>query len=62
VFLYVFLAPLYLLRLFIQFQPFYYKTMQMVGATKAFIRKPFVMRSVKRMIMPLLAIFALVAF
>jgi cell division transport system permease protein len=34
--------------------------MQMVGATKAFIRKPFVMRSVKLgMIGALLAIFAL---
>jgi cell division transport system permease protein len=29
------------------FQPIHHKTMQMVGATKSFIRKPFVMRSIK---------------
>jgi cell division transport system permease protein len=31
-------------RLSITLEPIHYKTMQMVGATKAFIRKPFVMR------------------
>lgn len=35
------------LRLSIHSNRFIIKTMQMVGATKAFIRKPFVMRSVK---------------
>jgi cell division transport system permease protein len=35
------------LRLSIYSHRFTIKTMQMVGATKAFIRKPFVMRSVK---------------
>jgi cell division transport system permease protein len=49
------------LRLSIHSNRFIIKTMQMVGATKAFIRKPFVMRSVKLgMIGALLAIFALV--
>jgi cell division transport system permease protein len=35
------------LRLSIHSNRFIIKTMQMVGATKAFIRKPFVMRSIK---------------
>jgi len=35
------------LRLSIYSHRFIIKTMQMVGATKAFIRKPFVMRSIK---------------
>jgi cell division transport system permease protein len=49
------------LRLSIHSNRFIIKTMQMVGATKAFIRKPFVMRSVKLGIIgALLAIFALV--
>ena len=49
------------LRLSIHSNRFIIKTMQMVGATKSFIRKPFVMRSVKLgMIGALLAIFALV--
>jgi len=49
------------LRLSIHSNRFIIKTMQMVGATKAFIRKPFVMRSIKLgMIGALLAVFALV--
>jgi len=49
------------LRLSIHSNRFIIKTMQMVGATKAFIRKPFVMRSVKLgMIGAGLAIIALV--
>ena len=49
------------LRLSIHSNRFIIKTMQMVGATKSFIRKPFVMRSVKLgMIGALLAIFALI--
>jgi cell division transport system permease protein len=35
------------LRLSIHSNRFIIKTMQMVGATKSFIRKPFVMRSIK---------------
>jgi cell division transport system permease protein len=50
------------LRLSIHSNRFIIKTMQMVGATKSFIRKPFVMRSVKLgMIGAFLAIIALVA-
>ncbi|HTG65187.1 MAG TPA: permease-like cell division protein FtsX [Flavobacterium sp.] len=50
------------LRLSIYSNRFIIKTMQMVGATKSFIRKPFVMRSVKLgMIGATLAIFALIA-
>ncbi|GGF19216.1 cell division protein FtsX [Flavobacterium limi] len=50
------------LRLSIHSNRFIIKTMQMVGATKAFIRKPFVMRSVKLgMLGAALAIFALIA-
>lgn len=49
------------LRLSIHSNRFIIKTMQMVGATKAFIRKPFVMRSVKLgMIGAGLAILALI--
>jgi cell division transport system permease protein len=49
------------LRLSIHSNRFIIKTMQMVGATKAFIRKPFVMRSVKLgMIGASLAILALI--
>lgn len=49
------------LRLSIHSNRFIIKTMQMVGATKAFIRKPFVMRSIKLgMIGSGLAILALV--
>lgn len=49
------------LRLSIHSNRFIIKTMQMVGATKSFIRKPFVMRSIKLgMIGALLAIFALI--
>lgn len=49
------------LRLSIYSHRFIIKTMQMVGATKSFIRKPFVMRSVKLgMIGGGLAIFALI--
>lgn len=49
------------LRLSIYSNRFIIKTMQMVGATKAFIRKPFVMRSIKLgMIGAGLAIFALI--
>ena len=49
------------LRLSIHSNRFIIKTMQMVGATKSFIRKPFVMRSVKLgMIGAFLAIFALI--
>ncbi|MES2240581.1 MAG: permease-like cell division protein FtsX [Bacteroidota bacterium] len=49
------------LRLSIYSNRFIIKTMQMVGATKSFIRKPFVMRSVKLgMIGATLAIFALI--
>jgi len=49
------------LRLSIHSNRFIIKTMQMVGATKAFIRKPFVMRSIKLgMIGAGLAIIALV--
>ena len=49
------------LRLSIYSHRFIIKTMQMVGATKAFIRKPFVMRSVKLGMMGAgLAIFALI--
>ncbi|WP_281310732.1 cell division protein FtsX [Flavobacterium flavigenum] len=50
------------LRLSIHSNRFIIKTMQMVGATKAFIRKPFVMRSVKLgMLGAVLAIVALIA-
>jgi len=50
------------LRLSIHSNRFIIKTMQMVGATKAFIRKPFVMRSVKLgMLGAVLAIIALIA-
>ncbi|WP_417939321.1 cell division protein FtsX [Flavobacterium sp. RS13.1] len=50
------------LRLSIHSNRFIIKTMQMVGATKAFIRKPFIMRSVKLGILgSVLAIFALIA-
>jgi len=50
------------LRLSIHSNRFIIKTMQMVGATKAFIRKPFVMRSVKLgMLGAGLAIVALIA-
>jgi cell division transport system permease protein len=50
------------LRLSIHSNRFIIKTMQMVGATKAFIRKPFVMRSVKLgMLGAALAIVALIA-
>lgn len=49
------------LRLSIHSNRFIIKTMQMVGATKAFIRKPFVMRSIKLgMIGSGLAILALI--
>jgi len=49
------------LRLSIYSHRFTIKTMQMVGATKSFIRKPFVMRSVKLgMLGAVLAIFALI--
>ncbi|MFV5686028.1 cell division protein FtsX [Flavobacterium sp. GB2R13] len=49
------------LRLSIHSNRFIIKTMQMVGATKAFIRKPFVMRSIKLgMIGAGLAILALI--
>lgn len=49
------------LRLSIHSNRFIIKTMQMVGATKAFIRKPFVMRSIKLgMIGAVLAVLALV--
>src|SRR3970282_1037568 len=49
------------LRLSIHSNRFIIKTMQMVGATKAFIRKPFVMRSIKLgMIGAGLAVFALI--
>lgn len=49
------------LRLSIHSNRFIIKTMQMVGATKAFIRKPFVMRSIKLgMIGAALAIIALI--
>lgn len=49
------------LRLSIHSNRFIIKTMQMVGATKAFIRKPFVMRSVRLgMIGAGLAVFALI--
>ncbi|WP_418264230.1 cell division protein FtsX [Flavobacterium faecale] len=50
------------LRLSIYSNRFIIKTMQMVGATKSFIRKPFVMRSVRLgMIGATLAIIALIA-
>ena len=50
------------LRLSIHSNRFIIKTMQMVGATKSFIRKPFVMRSVKLGILGAgLAIVALIA-
>ncbi|GGA70559.1 cell division protein FtsX [Flavobacterium palustre] len=50
------------LRLSIYSHRFIIKTMQMVGATKSFIRKPFVMRSVKLgMLGAILAILALIA-
>lgn len=50
------------LRLSIHSNRFIIKTMQMVGATKAFIRKPFVMRSVKLGMMGAgLAIIALIS-
>ncbi|MCG9792173.1 cell division protein FtsX [Flavobacterium algicola] len=50
------------LRLSIYSNRFIIKTMQMVGATKSFIRKPFVMRSVKLgVIGATLAIIALIA-
>ncbi|WP_035653291.1 ABC transporter permease [Flavobacterium sp. ASV13] len=50
------------LRLSIHSNRFIIKTMQMVGATKSFIRKPFVMRSVKLgMLGAALAIVALIA-
>ncbi|QSW87251.1 MULTISPECIES: permease-like cell division protein FtsX [Flavobacterium] len=50
------------LRLSIHSNRFIIKTMQMVGATKSFIRKPFVMRSVKLgMLGAALAIIALIA-
>jgi cell division transport system permease protein len=50
------------LRLSIHSNRFIIKTMQMVGATKAFIRKPFVVRSVKLgMLGAGLAIIALIA-
>ncbi len=49
------------LRLSIYSHRFIIKTMQMVGATKAFIRKPFVIRSIKLGMMGAgLAIFALI--
>lgn len=49
------------LRLSIHSNRFIIKTMQMVGATKAFIRKPFVMRSIKLgMLGASLAIIALI--
>ncbi|MFV8368534.1 cell division protein FtsX [Flavobacterium sp. LB2R40] len=49
------------LRLSIHSNRFIIKTMQMVGATKAFIRKPFVMRSIKLgMIGAALAVIALI--
>lgn len=49
------------LRLSIHSNRFIIKTMQMVGATKSFIRKPFVMRSIKLgMIGAVLAVFALI--
>lgn len=49
------------LRLSIHSNRFIIKTMQMVGATKAFIRKPFVMRSIKLgMIGAALAVLALI--
>jgi len=49
------------LRLSIYSHRFIIKTMQMVGATKSFIRKPFVMRSVKLgMLGAILAILALI--
>lgn len=49
------------LRLSIHSNRFIIKTMQMVGATKSFIRKPFVMRSIKLgMIGAFLAIIALI--
>jgi cell division transport system permease protein len=48
------------LRLSIHSNRFIIKTMQMVGATKSFIRKPFVMRSIRLgMFGAILAIFAL---
>ncbi|PKH66525.1 cell division protein FtsX [Flavobacterium sp. ALD4] len=50
------------LRLSIHSNRFIIKTMQMVGATKSFIRKPFVMRSIKLgMLGASLAIIALIA-
>ena len=49
------------LRLSIYSHRFIIKTMQMVGATKSFIRKPFVMRSIKLgMIGAVLAVLALI--
>jgi cell division transport system permease protein len=49
------------LRLSIHSNRFIIKTMQMVGATKSFIRKPFVMRSIKLgMLGAILAILALI--
>ncbi|MCL6461410.1 MAG: ABC transporter permease [Flavobacterium micromati] len=49
------------LRLSIHSNRFIIKTMQMVGATKSFIRKPFLMRSVKLgMAGAILAVFALI--
>jgi cell division transport system permease protein len=49
------------LRLSIHSNRFIIKTMQMVGATKSFIRKPFVMRSIKLgMLGASLAIIALI--
>ena len=49
------------LRLSIYSNRFIIKTMQMVGATKSFIRKPFVMRSIKLgMIGAVLAVLALI--
>lgn len=49
------------MRLSIHSNRFIIKTMQMVGATKAFIRKPFILRSIKLgLIGSVLAVFALI--
>ena len=49
------------MRLSIYSNRFIIKTMQMVGATKSFIRKPFIMRSIKLgLIGSVLAVFALI--
>ena len=49
------------MRLSIYSNRFIIKTMQMVGATKSFIRKPFIMRSIKLGVVgALLAIFAII--